>query len=87
MTYKHGVYDITDFIPMHPGADKLLMAAGKYNKYTYFVSVLSPSLSLSRHTKCNVYFILLFIIFYETFRELIFVWSKSQIKIRGIFTV
>jgi len=28
VTYKHGVYDITDFIPMHPGADKLLMAAG-----------------------------------------------------------
>lgn len=28
VTYKHGVYDITDFIPLHPGADKLLMAAG-----------------------------------------------------------
>jgi len=28
VTYKNGVYDITDFIPMHPGADKLLMAAG-----------------------------------------------------------
>jgi len=28
VTYKNGVYDITDFIPMHPGATKLLMAAG-----------------------------------------------------------
>jgi len=28
VTYKNGVYDITDFIPLHPGADKLLMAAG-----------------------------------------------------------
>ena len=28
VTYKSGVYDITDFIPLHPGADKLLMAAG-----------------------------------------------------------
>merc|ERR1719483_1559867 len=28
VTYKSGVYDITDFIPIHPGADKLLMAAG-----------------------------------------------------------
>jgi len=28
VTYKNGVYDITEFIPMHPGADKLMMAAG-----------------------------------------------------------
>jgi len=28
VTYKDGVYDITDFIPLHPGATKLLMAAG-----------------------------------------------------------
>ena len=28
VTYKHGVYDITDFIPKHPGADKIMMAAG-----------------------------------------------------------
>ena len=28
MTYKDGVYDITDFIPLHPGSTKLLMAAG-----------------------------------------------------------
>jgi len=28
VTYKGGVYDITDFIPIHPGAEKLLMAAG-----------------------------------------------------------
>ena len=28
VTYKNGVYDITDFIPLHPGAEKLLMAAG-----------------------------------------------------------
>ena len=27
--FKNGVYDITDFIPLHPGAEKLLMAAGK----------------------------------------------------------
>ena len=26
--FKHGVYDITEFIPYHPGAEKLLMAAG-----------------------------------------------------------
>ncbi|XP_035231745.1 sulfite oxidase-like isoform X2 [Stegodyphus dumicola] len=26
--YKSGVYDITDFIPKHPGGDKILMAAG-----------------------------------------------------------
>jgi len=26
--FKSGVYDITDFIPLHPGAEKLLMAAG-----------------------------------------------------------
>jgi sulfite oxidase len=28
VSYKNGVYDITDFIPLHPGADKILMAAG-----------------------------------------------------------
>lgn len=28
VVYKDGVYDITDFIPLHPGADKLMMAAG-----------------------------------------------------------
>jgi len=28
VTYKNGVYDITEFIPLHPGAEKLLMAAG-----------------------------------------------------------
>lgn len=28
VTYKHGVYDITDFISKHPGADKIMMAAG-----------------------------------------------------------
>jgi hypothetical protein len=25
---RHGVYDITDFIPNHPGAKNILMAAG-----------------------------------------------------------
>ena len=29
--FKSGVYDITDFVPMHPGAEKLLMAAGWIN--------------------------------------------------------
>ena len=29
VTFKNGVYDITDFIPLHPGAEKLLMAAGE----------------------------------------------------------
>jgi len=28
VTYNNGVYDITEFIPLHPGADKLMMAAG-----------------------------------------------------------
>ena len=28
--FKSGVYDITDFVPLHPGAEKLLMAAGRY---------------------------------------------------------
>merc|ERR1712212_1391967 len=28
VTFKDGVYDITDFIDLHPGATKLLMAAG-----------------------------------------------------------
>ena len=28
VTYKNGVYDVTDLIPIHPGADKLMMAAG-----------------------------------------------------------
>ena len=28
VTFKDGVYDITDFIPLHPGSTKLLMAAG-----------------------------------------------------------
>ena len=28
VTFKNGVYDITDFIPLHPGAEKLMMAAG-----------------------------------------------------------
>jgi len=28
VTFRNGVYDITDFIPLHPGANKLLMAAG-----------------------------------------------------------
>ena len=28
VTFKNGVYDITDFIPHHPGAKNILMAAG-----------------------------------------------------------
>lgn len=28
VTYKAGVYDITDFLAAHPGQDKILMAAG-----------------------------------------------------------
>jgi len=28
VTYKNGVYDITDFIPKHPGAKNIMMAAG-----------------------------------------------------------
>ena len=28
VTYGEGVYDVTDFLPLHPGADKLLLAAG-----------------------------------------------------------
>nr|CAD2177980.1 unnamed protein product [Meloidogyne enterolobii] len=28
VTYKQGVYDITDFIQSHPGGDKILLAAG-----------------------------------------------------------
>lgn len=28
VTYKNGVYDITDFIPHHPGAKNIMMAAG-----------------------------------------------------------
>lgn len=28
VTYKSGVYDITDFVKEHPGGDKILMAAG-----------------------------------------------------------
>ena len=28
MTYKNGVYDITNFIPKHPGAKNIMMAAG-----------------------------------------------------------
>eukprot|EP00095_Tigriopus_kingsejongensis_P002338 snap_masked-scaffold868_size86715-processed-gene-0.6 protein:Tk02338 transcript:snap_masked-scaffold868_size86715-processed-gene-0.6-mRNA-1 annotation:"probable sulfite mitochondrial" len=28
VTYKHGVYDITDFVPKHPGAKNIMMAAG-----------------------------------------------------------
>lgn len=28
VTYKHGVYDITDFVSKHPGAKNILMAAG-----------------------------------------------------------
>lgn len=28
VTYKGGVYDITEFVNMHPGGDKILLAAG-----------------------------------------------------------
>lgn len=28
VTYKGGVYDITDFVSLHPGGDKILLAAG-----------------------------------------------------------
>lgn len=28
VTYQNGVYDITDFVEVHPGGDKILMAAG-----------------------------------------------------------
>lgn len=28
VTYKGGVYDITQFVAMHPGGDKILLAAG-----------------------------------------------------------
>lgn len=28
VTYKGGVYDITEFVAMHPGGNKILLAAG-----------------------------------------------------------
>lgn len=28
VTYKGGVYDITEFVAIHPGGDKILLAAG-----------------------------------------------------------
>lgn len=28
ITYKQGIYDITDFVKHHPGGDKILLAAG-----------------------------------------------------------
>lgn len=28
VTFKHGVYDVTDFVGLHPGGDKILLAAG-----------------------------------------------------------
>ena len=28
VTYRGGVYDITEFVAMHPGGDKILLAAG-----------------------------------------------------------
>lgn len=28
VTYKGGVYDITEFVAVHPGGDKILLAAG-----------------------------------------------------------
>lgn len=28
VTYKGAVYDITEFVAMHPGGDKILLAAG-----------------------------------------------------------
>ncbi len=28
VTYQNGVYDITEFVPGHPGGDKILLAAG-----------------------------------------------------------
>ena len=28
VTFQNGVYDITDFVPKHPGAKNILMAAG-----------------------------------------------------------
>ena len=38
--FKNGVYDITDFIPLHPGAEKLLMAAGKDIEETFYWKML-----------------------------------------------
>jgi sulfite oxidase len=29
VTFRHGVYDVTDFVTKHPGGDKILLAAGK----------------------------------------------------------
>ena len=28
MTYRNGVYDVTDFILRHPGAQNIMLAAG-----------------------------------------------------------
>ncbi len=28
VTFKYGVYDVTDFVEEHPGGDKILLAAG-----------------------------------------------------------
>ncbi len=28
MTFGHGVYDVTDFLPQHPGAQNIMLAAG-----------------------------------------------------------
>jgi len=29
VTYKEGVYDVTDFVPKHPGGDFVMLAAGQ----------------------------------------------------------
>lgn len=54
VTYKEGVYDITEFVEGHPGGDQILMAAGN--------SVEPFWLLYGIHENANVYEIL------ETYR-------------------
>lgn len=33
VTYGIGVYDISSFVPKHPGSDKVMLAAGRFFVY------------------------------------------------------
>ena len=69
VTYKNGVYNITDFVESHPGGDKILLAAG---------SSLEPYFELfGIHKTKEVMEIVEVNLTYSAYCQIVLLWMSS----------